>query len=273
MKLGGSLLDLPDLMDRLNRLSELLQPAPVLLIPGGGAAANLVRSLDQQFGLTPEKAHWTAIAAMSFNAVLLARLDSRFRVVSDRDAAKAVWSTGRIAVLDVFAFLKAEEQGLEVENRERTPVVPARRDSEPSSASRHRVHPSGSTASCATPSTGAEAVKPPGQARWRLNYSIRINDDYGTTTSGGVLNLLPASWDVTSDSIAAWVAARWPASELVVAKSCDAVSPCSIGTLIESGMLDPFFSTVIGTVKIQWLNLRNSPLNLFPLNDNDDPSQ
>ena len=255
VKLGGSLLDLPDLMDRLKALTEQLMPAPLLLIPGGGVAADLVRSLDQRFGLTPAQAHWTAIAAMSLNAKLLERLNAEFRVVTDRVAAEAVWSAGRIAVLDAYAFLQSEEEGLDRETVVKTIVVPAHRDCGASRVSRHRVHPGGSTAFCATPSTGAEAVKPPGQARWRLNHSM-----------------LPASWDVTSDSIAAWIAAQWTFSELVIAKSCDPVSPC-IRTLIGRGMLDPYFSKVIATAKIQWLNLRKLPLNLFPLNDNDDPSQ
>jgi len=256
VKLGGSLLDLPDLMDRLKALAEQLLPAPVLLISGGGVAAEFVRSLDQRFGLTSEQAHWTAIAAMSFNASLLERLNSEFRVVTDRADAEAVWSAGRIAVLDALAFLRSQEESRLCETHEGTIVVPARRDSEPSSAS---------------PSTAAEAVKPKGQARWRLNHGIGINNDCGTTTSGGLLDLLPPSWDVTSDSIAAWIAAQWPLSELVIAKSCDPVSP-SIATLIENRMLDPFFRNVPGTVNIQWLNLRKSPLSLIPLNDNNRPS-
>ena len=251
VKLGGSLLDLPDLMNRLKALTEQLSPAPVLVITGGGVAADLVRTLDQRFGLTPEQAHWTAIAAMSFNASLLERLNVEFRVVTDRLAAEAVWSARQIAVLDALAFLQSEERLLRREISERTTVAVG---SQAASVSRHRVHPGGSAASCATPTTGAEAVEPPGQVRWRLNN-----------------NQLPASWDVTSDSIAAWVAARWPASELVIAKSCEAVSPC-IGTLIETGMLDPFFRNVVGTAKIQWLNLRKSPLCLIPLNDNTHPS-
>ena len=143
MKLGGSLLDLPDLMDRLKALTEQLMPAPVLLMPGGGVAADLVRALDQRFGQTPEQAHWMAIEAMSFNASLLARLNSKLCVVADRAAADAVWSTDRIAVLDAYAFLQFEEQVPEVESGGRTIVDPMRRDSGPSRVSRHRVHPGG----------------------------------------------------------------------------------------------------------------------------------
>ncbi len=250
VKLGGSLLDLPDLMERLKALAEHLHPAPVLIIAGGGAAANLVRSLDRRFGLTPEQAHWTAIAAMSFNAILLARLNSKLCVVADRTAAESVWTSGRIAVLDAFAFLQSEEVDLDRETGVKTKVVPARCDSGPSHVSRHRVLPGGSMVSCATPPTGAEAVRPPKQARWRLNCG-----------------LLPACWEVTSDSIAAWIAAHWRAGELVIAKSCDPVSTCP-RTLIANEMLDPFFNNVVQTAAVHWLNLRKSPLSLIPLRDN-----
>ena len=231
VKLGGSLLDLPDLMDRLKSLAEQLLPAPVLLISGGGVAAEFVRSLDQRFGLTSEQAHWTAIAAMSFNASLLERLNSEFRVVTDRADAEAVWSAGRIAVLDALAFLRSQEESRLCEKGEGTIV----------------------------------AVRSANQACVRRSVRGANND------SAVDFERLPPSWDVTSDSIAAWIAAQWRLSELVIAKSCDPVSPC-IATLIENGMLDAFFRSVPRTMKIQWLNLRKSPLSLIPLNDNNRPS-
>lgn len=60
---------------------------------------------------------------------------------------------------------------------------------------------------------------------------------------------LPHRWDVTSDSIAAWVAARWPA-ELVLLKSA---SP----RRARVPFVDPFFANVIGRVRhAGWVDLR-----------------
>jgi 5-(aminomethyl)-3-furanmethanol phosphate kinase len=63
---------------------------------------------------------------------------------------------------------------------------------------------------------------------------------------------LPLTWDVTSDSIAAWVARRWPAEELVLLKSCDPP------TAADGDAVDPLFkTTAAGLPRIGWANLRN----------------
>lgn len=60
---------------------------------------------------------------------------------------------------------------------------------------------------------------------------------------------LPSSWNVTSDSIAAWIATRWPA-DLVLLKS---TSPHTA----TSPFVDPYFGELAPHVrKIEWLNLR-----------------
>lgn len=46
LKLGGSLLTIPDVMDRLEAVISRLRPSPVLIVPGGGAAADVIRDLD-----------------------------------------------------------------------------------------------------------------------------------------------------------------------------------------------------------------------------------
>lgn len=60
---------------------------------------------------------------------------------------------------------------------------------------------------------------------------------------------LPHRWDVTSDSIAAWVAARWPA-ELVLLKS---TSPRSA----RDSFVDSYLESVVGRVRrAGWIDLR-----------------
>lgn len=49
---------------------------------------------------------------------------------------------------------------------------------------------------------------------------------------------IPASWEVTSDSLAAWLAKRIDASDLILLKSCDITEPTSIGALSEAGIVD-----------------------------------
>lgn len=56
---------------------------------------------------------------------------------------------------------------------------------------------------------------------------------------------LPASWDVTSDSIAATIAMTIGATELVLLKSCTAPPQPTVKTLIESNYVDGYFQTAL----------------------------
>jgi aspartokinase-like uncharacterized kinase len=190
LKLGGSLLTIPDLMDRLEAVISGLRPSPVLMVPGGGAAADVIRDLDQKLRLSPEKAHRDAIAAMSLNAALLCRLNKSLRLVRNHDEAKRVWSEGHTAVLDASSFLF---------------------------------------------------------------------DQPGNTGDS-----LPASWDITSDSIAASTARHWQADRLILAKSCDAPET-NLSALCQLGMIDRAFVTSVGNVRTEWLNLRSTTSRLMPL--------
>jgi aspartokinase-like uncharacterized kinase len=72
-KVGGSLFDLPDLRDRLRDWLRSVA-GPVLLVPGGGDGADIIRRLDQTHGLGEEAAHWVALRVLTVNAHLLAGL-------------------------------------------------------------------------------------------------------------------------------------------------------------------------------------------------------
>ncbi len=59
---------------------------------------------------------------------------------------------------------------------------------------------------------------------------------------GSPLPELPATWDVTSDSIAAWVAGKLGAAALVLLKS--APPPGSLAAAVEQGYVDPWLPRV-----------------------------
>jgi aspartokinase-like uncharacterized kinase len=191
LKLGGSLLTSPDLVDRVQITVHSLLPTPVLIIVGGGPSADVLRDLDRRFRIPAEKSHWDAIAAMTSNAAMLCRISTSLHLVSNRAEAAEVWAANYVAVLDAFAFLKEEE---------------------------------------------------------RVDAS----------------DALPASWDVTSDSIALWTAVRWPATTLVLAKSCEPFSTIVL-ELVAGGSIDPWFPHVRHECALEWLNLRNDPLRRLPL--------
>jgi aspartokinase-like uncharacterized kinase len=108
IKVGGSLFDLPDLAPRLpNWLQNL--PAEVLLVPGGGPAADVVRHYDRLHRLGEERAHWLALSALTLNARFLACLLQGGVVVADPQACEAMWQDARIPVLDAYGFAQADE--------------------------------------------------------------------------------------------------------------------------------------------------------------------
>jgi dihydroneopterin aldolase len=56
---------------------------------------------------------------------------------------------------------------------------------------------------------------------------------------------IPQSWEVTSDSLAAWLARRLGASLLVLIKSVAAPRPLDPATLARDGVVDPLFATFL----------------------------
>jgi aspartokinase-like uncharacterized kinase len=58
------------------------------------------------------------------------------------------------------------------------------------------------------------------------------------------LEALPASWDLTSDSLAAWLAGKLRAERLVMIKH--SARPATLRQAAESGMVDPLFPTYAG---------------------------
>lgn len=185
-KLGGSLLTNADTPDRIKRLSRESGDQQVLIVPGGGGVADVVRDWARIYSIDDEPAHWIAVRSLSVTRALIATLIPNCREVSSPAEACGCWkaSPGPL-VLDVEAYLREAEP---------TDAFP-----------------------------------------------------------------LPHNWHVTSDSIAAWVAARWRADNLVMLKS----TPLQAGTTLERarelGLVDDYFPTVATQVaRISWCNMLNS---------------
>ncbi|MCD1296166.1 amino acid kinase [Methanocella sp. CWC-04] len=67
IKLGGSLFD--EAPGLLNKIKDL--DADILVVPGGGEFANIVRDIDRKYSLSDDAAHWMAILAMNEYAFYL----------------------------------------------------------------------------------------------------------------------------------------------------------------------------------------------------------
>ena len=79
-KVGGSLYDWPGLGPALTAWLAR-QPDPVLIFPGGGEAADAVRSWDRVHELGEEHSHWLAIRSLSLGTHFLQRLIGSLPVV------------------------------------------------------------------------------------------------------------------------------------------------------------------------------------------------
>jgi 5-(aminomethyl)-3-furanmethanol phosphate kinase len=110
VKVGGSLFDLPHLGSQLHAWIATLPTRKVLLIPGGGSAADLVRQVDRLDQLGDEQSHWLALRAMAFTAHVLATRLGDADVIADADQRHDVWQSGHIPVLDAHAFAFGDEQ-------------------------------------------------------------------------------------------------------------------------------------------------------------------
>ena len=189
LKLGGSLLDLGDLPDRLRAVFAMLDGDWPLLICGGGVVADVVREWHDAHGLSEEQSHWLAMESVRLNQRLLLTLMPELELVSNRAAAELAWKRGRVPLLDLMSFVSIEE----------------------------------------------------------------VATDVGST--------LPHSWEVTSDSLAGWVAIRWPASRLVLLKSAGlpvSEDGVSFRDAAESRLVDAYFPSLgIHLLPTSWCDLRS----------------
>ena len=107
-KVGGSLFDLPDLRERLRFVLAPFVDAKVLLVPGGGAAADAIRALDHLHRLGEEASHWLAIRAMSLHAHFLRALLPDAPIVSAISEFNEC-GTG-LYILDAFSVIQNDEK-------------------------------------------------------------------------------------------------------------------------------------------------------------------
>ncbi|QGQ25146.1 uridylate kinase [Gimesia benthica] len=100
------------------------------------------------------------------------------------------------------------------------------------------------------------------EAAWRANR-IPILSAYAYLSRPAAQSLeqaeLPAAWEVTSDSIAAWITLNWPAQELVLLKSVDPPEVETTSELCARGLVDAYFPQLADELLcLRWCNLRSS---------------
>jgi aspartokinase-like uncharacterized kinase len=194
IKLGGSLLDLDDLSERLGRWLAVQSPRRSVMIVGGGSLADAVRAAYRRHALDEETAHWLCVRLLGVTAELVHRLMRGSRLATRYEAICDASATGELVLFESEQFLREVE-----------------------------------------PSLGF----PP----------------------------LPHTWNVTSDSIAARLAAALGARELVLLKSRLPATGLTTGdltrkwprlqSLVEEGYVDDYFPHATCGLVIRAVNLRD----------------
>ena len=186
-KIGGSLLRLPDLFQRLRGL--LGQAAYPVVFPGGGAAADAVRDWHDRFSLDEPAAHALAMQSLSLTARLLEQLLPEARLCIRPADVNAAWEDDDIPVIDPSPWF----------------------------------------------------AQSPG---------------WFTEPAKLATGLLPKSWNVTSDTLAACAAVDLSAQELILVKSVAPPPDGSLSTAADSGLVDLFCPQVADQLPVvRWVNL------------------
>jgi len=100
IKVGGSLAVDPDALRGLCvELSLVAERFKVVVVPGGGQFADMVRKIDEQFGLSSGASHRMALLGMDQFGLLLSELIPSCRVASSLSVISGLGSSGRVVVL------------------------------------------------------------------------------------------------------------------------------------------------------------------------------
>jgi len=110
IKVGGSLASHPEKLRILcTKLTELSQDHKLVVIPGGGEFADIVRKLDKRFTLPPAVSHRMAILGMDQYGLLLSDLLPNSRIVNKLEHLQETWDSGKLLVFLPSNFLFTED--------------------------------------------------------------------------------------------------------------------------------------------------------------------
>jgi aspartokinase-like uncharacterized kinase len=72
------------------------------------------------------------------------------------------------------------------------------------------------------------------------------------STMAGADPTIPKSWNMTSDSLSAWLATETGAAEIALVKSCTVDPAATLDSLTAAGIVDPLFSSYVVPGGLAW---------------------
>lgn len=235
LKLGGSLLDWAEWPAALRawrredvgraRSAVDASVAFDLIVVGGGAWCDALRESDRRFGLGDEFCHRACLELMTITARLAWRVLAGAPAEVESPLASFASTVGWLSDLEfISASSAADASDASVPDVRASDTIVLAPDA-PDASVLEVGHGARSCLAAGRP--GPWAVVDAG--RWLANRD---------GTAGG---LLPATWEVSSDSIAAWVATEVGAGELVLFKSLSADGGGAIAEWSARGWVDSYF--------------------------------
>jgi len=113
IKVGGSLAANPKVLRVLcSALGSLAEGYEIVVVPGGGEFADLIRVIDKRYSLPPTVAHKMAILGMDQYGELLSNLIPNSIAIKTTAEAASAWQSGRTVIFLPFKSM-CEQDALE----------------------------------------------------------------------------------------------------------------------------------------------------------------
>jgi len=113
IKVGGNLAETPEVLRAVCKtLGQLARMHQILVVPGGGEFADLVRDIDMRYSLPPITAHRMAVLSMDQYAFLLSELTPNSERARNLGEIEEILGSNKAAVL-LPSQLILEESSLE----------------------------------------------------------------------------------------------------------------------------------------------------------------
>jgi aspartokinase-like uncharacterized kinase len=110
LKIGGGLLGVPGALEAVcTAVGAMGRREAIVVVPGGGPFADVVREIDRRTGLSADTAHWMALLAMDQYAHLLAERIGGAVLVEESGAIAGKLAAGRVVVLAPSHWLRAAD--------------------------------------------------------------------------------------------------------------------------------------------------------------------
>ena len=111
IKLGGSLLGLPDLRSRLTNFIGDFSRSCSILICGGGGMVDQVRKWDHIYNLGEARSHWLALRTLSITARVVEKAVPGLELADSVESIEPLWKAGKLPVFDPYQFITELDEG------------------------------------------------------------------------------------------------------------------------------------------------------------------